>query len=155
MLRRTSSCRRRGTHAVECALVYPVFFLIVLAMVICGMGIFRYQQMAWLAREGARYASVRGDDYALETGNTAATQADIQTYVQSLAAVPDPENVTVTVTWNNSNATYRVTSDNGQAHVNTVQVAVQYNWSLELNLLRTIIGSTVPLGSTSVMPMSY
>ncbi len=40
------------------------------------MGIYRYQQVASLAREGARYASVHGSQYAADTGNAAATASD-------------------------------------------------------------------------------
>ena len=55
---------RRGVTLVECAIIYPLTLLLVLAIIIGGLGMFRYQEVASLAREGARYASVRGAKYA-------------------------------------------------------------------------------------------
>jgi hypothetical protein len=103
-----------------------------------------------LARDAARWACVRGSQYAQETGNPAATQADIQAYVQSLAVVRDPQNVNVTVTWSNNNSPYTPIDDHGTPVVNTVRVTVTYNWYPEL-----FIVGPIPLSSTSVMPMAY
>jgi len=50
--------RRRGAPLVECAFIIPLTFLLVAGLVVCAMGVFRYQQMAHLAREAARYAAV-------------------------------------------------------------------------------------------------
>src|SRR5262245_37729382 len=73
------SQRRRGAVLVESAVVFPVFMILLLGLIVGGMGIFRYQQVAWLAREGARYASVRGADYKKEvSGATAATAQTIR-----------------------------------------------------------------------------
>ena len=60
MIHRSRPDRRRGAVAVENALVLGVMFSLILGVIVLGMGVFRYQEMAYLAREGARWASVHG-----------------------------------------------------------------------------------------------
>ena len=70
--------RRHGTTTVEFAISCPIAFFVIFAIVVGGLGVFRYQQVASAAREGrARWASVHGGDYAKDTGKPAATPADI------------------------------------------------------------------------------
>jgi Flp pilus assembly protein TadG len=65
--------KRRAATTVELAIVLPVTFALVLAIMIGGVGVFRYQQVAHLARETARFASVHGGQYAKNhSGNIAA-----------------------------------------------------------------------------------
>src|SRR5438874_7743818 len=68
MIRRSSPRQRLGALAVECAFVYPVTFFLLLGLVIGGMGIFRYQETAALARAGARYAATHGFQYRRDAG---------------------------------------------------------------------------------------
>jgi hypothetical protein len=63
MLLRTKARKRNGAYVVEAAFVYPITFFLILAMVIGSMGIFRFQECSFLARLGARYGSVHGDNY--------------------------------------------------------------------------------------------
>src|SRR5262249_44532151 len=64
MLRPSASRRRRhGAVLIESAIIYPIVFIIVLAIIVGGMGIFRYQEMSSMAREAARYASTHGGQY--------------------------------------------------------------------------------------------
>jgi hypothetical protein len=60
MTRRRQLGARAAVTAVECAIVLPVTFFLLFALVVGGMGVFRYQEVATLAREGARYASTHG-----------------------------------------------------------------------------------------------
>jgi Flp pilus assembly protein TadG len=53
---------------VECAVVYPAVFLLLFGLIIGGLGVFRYQEVASLARAGARYASTHGAQYRKDTG---------------------------------------------------------------------------------------
>jgi Flp pilus assembly protein TadG len=76
---------RRGMSIVECAMVYPLAILLLMGTIIIGLGVFRFQQLQALAREGARYASVHGPSYASATGNAQASTSTVQTYVQGLA----------------------------------------------------------------------
>src|SRR5438552_352371 len=75
MLRRKKA--RRGTILVESAFVYPVLFLLILAIILLGLGVFRYQQVSHIAREASRWASVHGTKYASENSTTAATPQDV------------------------------------------------------------------------------
>ena len=68
--------RRRGAVMVECSLVYSAALLLSLGTISIGLGIFRYQQIAYLAREGARWAAVHGSTYQSEQGQAAPTSAD-------------------------------------------------------------------------------
>ena len=57
MIRRNSD-KRRAALAVEMAVVLPVLLFLLLMLIVGGIGVFRYQQVACLAREGARWGSV-------------------------------------------------------------------------------------------------
>lgn len=62
-LRRLHNVARRGASVVEMAVVAPLVFALTIGVILGGLGVFRYNQVAGLAREGARWASVRGTDY--------------------------------------------------------------------------------------------
>src|SRR5262245_805380 len=61
-----SPARRRGAHLVECAIIFNLVLVLLIGLVVGAMGVFRYQQMAYLAREAARYAAVHGGQYQRE-----------------------------------------------------------------------------------------
>ena len=143
---------RRGSTLVEFAVVGPVVFLLLLGLLIGALGVFRYQQVAHLAREASRWAAVHGSDYAQETGNSAATPADV--YSQAIApsaAGLDLSKVAYSVTWNTTNSPYHTTTVNGQTVkvTNTVTVTVTYQWVPEAFL------GGITLSSTSLSVMSY
>lgn len=116
ILRKSPIRSRRGVSAVEGAVVYPVAILLLMGMILMGMGIFRYEQVQSLAREGARYASVHGPAYSGATGNPIATASDVQTYLATMAvglngltctgvnysasSLPCTVTVTLSYTWN-------------------------------------------------------
>jgi Flp pilus assembly protein TadG len=146
--------QRAGATLVECALVYPVTFLLLLGLMVGGVGMFRYQQVASLARRAARYASVHGSQYARDTGNPAATPADIYNnaiapyaVALDLSKLQQPPSVS----YNTSNQPYHTNVVNGNivATTNTVTVTITYQWLPEVYL------GGITLTSTSVMPMSY
>jgi Flp pilus assembly protein TadG len=155
MLRRT---RRRGAVLVESALVYPFLVLIVLGVVLLGVSVFRYQQVAHAAREASRWASVHGYLYAQENpGQAAATAQDVyDNAIAPNAAGMQAENLTYSVTWNADNKRTRTAtvtdSGTGQSKLvpvaNTVTVTVTYTWD-------TGLFGTIPVSSTSVSTMSY
>lgn len=68
MIHKCSTNRRRGTTAVEAAIVFPLTFLLLLGLAVGSLGVFRYQEVAALAREGARYASTHGAQYRKDAG---------------------------------------------------------------------------------------
>ena len=130
---------RRGASVVECAVVYPATFLFVLGLAIGALGVFRYQEVAALAREGARYASVRGYAYSMATGNMPATASDVyKNAILPNAVGLDTSQLTYSVTWN---------PDNMQGSY--VSVRVNYHW-----LPEAFLGG-VTLSSTSSVQVSY
>ena len=145
--------RKRGALAVEAAFVLPVLYTILLTMPVVGFGVFRYQEMAYLAREGARWASVHGGQYATETGNPAATAADIYSNaIAPRAVMLDASQLTFAVSWPNGNYPYHTKTDASNNLVkvtNNVSVTVSYHWVPE------VFFGGVTLTSTSVMPISY
>lgn len=60
--------RRSGATVVECAIVFPITMLLLLGLVVGAMAIFRFQETASLARQGARYASTHGAQYRKDAG---------------------------------------------------------------------------------------
>jgi Flp pilus assembly protein TadG len=152
--RKNPRYHRRGATAVEAAFVLPVVFMFIFGMVVIGLGIYRYQQVAALAREGARYASVHGTQYAAETGNTAATAANIyDSAILPLAVGLSANQLNYSVSWNTTNSptSYNPNSIPPGAPINnTVSVTVSFNWIPEL-----YIAGPINLTSTSTMPMSY
>jgi Flp pilus assembly protein TadG len=137
---------------LEFAIVAPITFLLLLGLLIGGLGIFRYQQVARLSRDAARWASVHGTQYALDTKNPAATPQDVYNQVIAPNATGlDLSKLTYSVTWNTSNSPYHMATVNGlQVKVaNSVTVSINYQWIPE-----TFLGAT-NLSSTTVSVMYY
>jgi Flp pilus assembly protein TadG len=158
MLRRPRLRRRRATTVVECALVYPLTFALVFGLIIGGFGVFRYQEVASVAREGARWASVHGYQCVQEANPnvgkpTVTTATDVYNNAikpQADAANLDPVNMGYTVSWADASEAptyYDYTSSKWKT--NTVTVTITYQWIPEAFL------GGITLTSTSIMPMSY
>jgi Flp pilus assembly protein TadG len=174
MLWRHPQNRRWGTHIVECALVYPVLFLLLVGLVVGGAGVHRYQQVSHLAREAARFASVHGGQYMQESAALIqqgtlpnVNDAYITTnLVQANAAGMDPSQLTVSINFNMSSGSYdwdnlsqnanrwpyssRTIGTTTYSETNTVSVTVTYVWWPEAYFV-----GPITLTSTSVMPMCY
>ena len=95
--RRVLTLRRgeRGAELVEFALISILFFMLVFGTMEFGRGIWMYGTVAHVAKEGARFAIVRGS----ENGRTATT-TDVETYVNVVAA--GMTGLTVTTTWDDA-----------------------------------------------------
>jgi Flp pilus assembly protein TadG len=130
---------RGGATTVEFALVSSLLFLLLIGLMVGALGVFRYQEVARLAREGARYAAVRGTSYARTTGKPAATAADVyQDAILPRAVILTPSKLSSGVTWS---------PDNQPG--SRVTVTVQYQW-----LPEAIFGA-MTLSSTASIPVSY
>lgn len=173
-MRRNSPNPRYGTHILECALVYPALFTLLLGMIVGGMGVFRYIETAHLAREAARYAAVHAGMYQQENAAaiTAKTLPDVdEDYITNTIVVPnavsmDTSQLSVSVTFNMGSGSYDWddTTHNGQRYpytlnsdttpphfeTNTVSVTVSYNWTPEW-----LLAGPITLSSTSVHPINY
>lgn len=147
---------RRGTTLVEGAVVLSVLFILILGMAITGMGVYYYQQVAAMAREGARYASVHGAYYAKATGQAKATPATV--YANGIlprASGLPPSRISYAVTWDNSaqGPVYLSNVATNTYRINYVTVTVSFSW-----LSQGFEGSAATtrlLHSTSRIPMSY
>jgi len=135
-MRNTSHARRRrrGVSLVESSLVSVVMLLLLLGTTSVGLGVFRYQQLNWLAREGAQWAAVHGGTYQQENSAPAPTGADVLTKVVNPKLVAMAKgSVTCTLTMSESKAT----------------VTLSYMWTPEAFL------SPMRLKSTAVVPIVY
>ena len=174
MRRRPARERRWGAHVVECSLVYPVLFMLLIGLLVGGTGVHRYQQVAHLAREAARYAATHGGQYQQENAAaiTKGTLPNVNdayitsTLVNANAAGMDTSQLQVNVSFNMSGGSYDWddTKDNGSrwpyspktisnvtySETNTVSVTVTYTWWPEAYFF-----GPITLTSTSVMPMCY
>jgi Flp pilus assembly protein TadG len=141
----------RGTTAVEFAVSCPIVFFLVFAIIVGTLGVFRYQQVAELAREASRWASVHGGQYAEETGNPAATAQDIYTSaIMPAATTLDLNKLSYEVTWDKNNMPLDASEDFEKPTGNTVTVTVTYQWFPEVYLI-----GPFSLSSTSKAQMIY
>lgn len=143
---------RTGATVVESAVVYPLVFLFTVGFIVGTMGIFRYQEVATLAREACRYASVHGADYAKDNNMTVPSPTDIHNEAVLPRVVGlDPAQIKTTITYDKSNAPYHSKIVNNEVVFvqNTVTVVVSYTWIPEAFL------GGLTLTSSCSMPMSY
>ena len=150
-MRLSNSTNRSGATAVEVAVIGPVVFFILLALIIGGIGIFRYQELASIAREASRWASVHGYQYQQDTGNPAATAPDVyNNVIAPNAVILDLSQLSYSVTWNTDNRPYNTIIVNNQwvPVRNTVTVTLTYQWIPEMYL------GGYTLTSTSTVPVT-
>lgn len=142
---------RSGATLVESAIVLPVALLIVIGIIVLSTLVFRKQQLTHMAREGARWASVHGDDYVKTTGASPTTPADVYNVIRPGATGLDPTKLTCGVTWDQSQKPDRTVVEGSEvrSRSNTVTVTVTYIWDTG-----TLFGS-YPLSGSSTSIMSY
>ncbi|MBY0527067.1 MAG: pilus assembly protein [Gemmataceae bacterium] len=167
--------RRRGVTLVESAIIYPLTLFIMLALVVGGMGVFRYQEVAALAREGARYASTHGAQYRKDAnlpvgsaGTAVGSNGGVLWYQADTALAPgsdtswcqdvydqavrprlvslDPRNVTCRIGWP---PVINLPNKPDNWPGSQVTVTVTYQWVPELYLI-----GPINLTSTSSMPVT-
>lgn len=168
MLLHRDRAQRRGATAVEFAIVGTLTFFLIFALVVGAMGIFRYQEVAHLAREGSRFAATHGGKYQLDGIATQTSvpaifaSSDMRAYLLPRSVALDASKLQVTVAWSpplgatpTNMPTYVNTDPNllppGQKTIrNYVTVTVSYQWTPEMYLI-----GPITLTSTSIVPMSY
>lgn len=142
---------RNGAAVIEAAFVLPVVIFFLLAIIVGAMGVFRYQEVCLLAREAARYASVRGTDYAREMQRPAATPQDVfDNAIKPRVMTLETARLTYSVTWDQENAPATLTTDPAKPRGNTVIVTVRYSWHPEALLI-----GPFTLTASSTLPMTY
>jgi Flp pilus assembly protein TadG len=127
--------RQRGATLVESSLVSVITLLLLLGTISAGLGVFRFQQLNWLAREGAQWAAVHGEKYRKDNNNAAApTSQDV------LDKVVNPKLVGMT----KGSVTCTLTMTDNKA-----AVTLKYTWVPESFL------SAIELQGKAVMPIQY
>jgi Flp pilus assembly protein TadG len=154
---------RTGSALIEAAVVYPLLFILMLGIILLGIGVFRYQQVASISREASRWASVHGSQYAQENNTTAATSADIYNHaIAPNAAGMQLNGISYAVAWNLDAKGNPLTNPLGTVQStdpatglpvdvprsNTVAVTVTYSWN-------TGLFGVIPVSCTSVNTISY
>lgn len=123
---------------LEGAIVLPVVVLMIMGTIILGLGVFRYHQLAFLAREGSRWASVRGEKYQDERKAKPPTAADVMAAaITPLQSGLDPSKLTANLKWNTT------------ASPPSVTFQLSYEWVPEAILPKTTFTST------STQPITY
>ncbi|HEV3118636.1 MAG TPA: hypothetical protein VGY58_16415 [Gemmataceae bacterium] len=132
---------RRAALTVEGAFIYPLMIFLLLALVIGGVGILRYQQVAAEAAEAARYACVHGRDFAAATDSRSPTASQIvEQTVLPVAVGMDPAELSVQVQWLDASSGTMLdwdqctkdvysTTPSGEYVSNRVRVTVRYRWT--------------------------
>ncbi len=142
---------RNGATLVETAIVLPVTFFLIFALIVGSLGVFRYQEVAALARVASRYASTHGANYrqaaGLPRGTSSTWQSDIYTNaIQPRMVLLDPSLLTVQVSWPDV-SNQPGTPDNWPG--STATVTISYQWVPELYLV-----GPYSLSSTSSVAIS-
>ena len=144
----------RGQATVEMALASMIMLSMFIGIIEMALALYTYNFISEAAREGARYAMVRGSSCTSLT-NCGATPAQIQTYLQSLSlgGTASATNMTVSTTWLSASTTIPTTwtscgTTECNAPGNAVQVRVTYAFPLTLPWLAK---TTLNMSSTSQM----
>ena len=134
-VRRTPNPPRRGSQAVEAAIVLPVVMMLTLGTCSTAMGVYYYQQVASLARGGPLGLGPRDPLRRQNIPGTAPTSQDVcNNAILPMAVGLTPAQLTCVLTMPSNIAT----------------VTVTYQWTPDL-----YITGPLSLTSTSVMPISY
>lgn len=107
----------RGSAVLEFAAAFTLLFTFLFAIVDLSRALYSYHFVADAAREGTRYAMVRGATCTSYSTACPASASDIQTYVKNVPAGINPQSVSVNTTWTPNNSPGSL-----------VQVQVQYNF---------------------------
>lgn len=135
----------QGSAAVEFAASTVVWFTTMVGLMGMCQAIYTYHYVSEAAREGTRYAMVRGN-----TASSPATNATVQTWVRGLGYPGiQPSLMTVTTTWAaypSSGTCSPSTTCNNPGNAVTVQASYAYPLSIPY-----IAKKTLTMTSTSTM----
>jgi len=144
----TRRASERGSTLVEFALVAILFFTLFFGIVDFGRALYAYHFVGNAAREGTRYAMVRGNT-CITLPDCNIQSAQIQTYLAGLASGLNSSQLTASTTWPivANSPSICSTSNNQNAPGCTVQVSVTYPFNFIFPLMPT---TTCTLGSPPV-----
>jgi len=144
----------RGSTLPEMAIAAVAVLMLIFGIIDFGRAMYTYGFVSYLARQGARWAVVRGSTSCANSNNQLvdcnATQAQVQSYVQSLS-----EGATIasdfTVTVNPGTPTCPPDSPATNAPGCTVAVQVTYPFNFGMGFMPK---GTYNISSTSTMVIS-
>jgi Flp pilus assembly protein TadG len=140
-----------GATMVEMALSLIILLTVIFGVIEICLALYSYHYISDAAREGSRFAMVRGSACQSPGYECNASAAQIQTYVQGLGFPGiDPSAMTVTTAWSPygfSTCISATCNDPG----NQVAVTVNYKFPLSIPFIPS---SNIAMSSTSSMVIS-
>jgi Flp pilus assembly protein TadG len=151
--RRSALFGEDGSTLIETALSLVLLLSVVTGIMEIGWLLYTYHFISDAAREGTRYAIVRGSSCAVAGSLcTDASQANIQSYIGSLGFLGiNSANMTVTATWPTTGAACTPSASPCNNPGNLVKVTVAYKFPLSIPFVKA---STISMSSTSEMVIS-
>jgi Flp pilus assembly protein TadG len=145
-LRRFADCK--GSSVVEFGLSAAIFFSLLFGVMLMSIALYSYHYISEAAREGVRYAVVRGSNAATYGGLATASNTDIQTFVRGIGFPGiKSTNLTVTTSWSLNCSTWSQTSTGKNLPNDYVKVNVKYTLPLAIPFLSS---RTLTMNSTAV-----
>ena len=141
-----------GSSIVETALSAMIVLTLFFGIMQMSLALYMYHFTSEAAREGTRYAMVRGCSVISAACPVSVKGTDVQNYVRGLG-FPGvlPANITVTTKWPTTGATCKPSSIPCNNPGNLVKVTVQYRLPLSIPFVPS---TTLNLASTSQMAIS-
>ena len=132
-----------GAASVEFALSVTALLTLIFGILAMCMALYSYHFVSEAAREGTRYAMVRGNDcskYGKFGSNCPiTTSAPVQTYVRSLTYPGiNTNNMNVTTTWPTASCSPAITPCNYPGNLVRVSVSYQFPLSIPFIPARTL-----------------
>jgi Flp pilus assembly protein TadG len=173
MTTRSKRSKQRGEVALEMAFVVSLVLLpLIFGIVDFSRALYGYHWVAYAAREGTRWASVRGANCSVAhplPGGCPATTGQVQAFVQSIRAPGiysvactglnvNPGCISVTTTWSGLGGDGLDCTNGGLTATNSpgcmVQVQVNYTFPFTLPFIGALTGNGKTFTSTSQMIIS-
>jgi Flp pilus assembly protein TadG len=149
------ACSELGASLVEFALSATVLMTLVFGVMAMSMALYSYHFISEAAREGTRYAMVRGSScstYGKFTTACPVSASQVQTYVKGLGFPGiTASNMTVTTTWPTTGSACTPNSSPCDNPGNLVKVVVSYQLPLSIPF---IPNRTLTMTSSSQMVIS-
>jgi Flp pilus assembly protein TadG len=149
--------RERGSALAETAVVMTVLLMLMFGIIDFGRALYTYSFVAQLAREGARWAIVRGGSCTLLTTPSGTCPAksgttDIQPYIQSLnEGATNASSIAATLSWQPPPSDIGCSTAGSNAPGCMAVVTVTYPFTFMLPFLPK---AGIPMSSTSQMVIS-
>jgi len=163
MFDRNGLSRQRGAASLEFAFVLSIIlFPLIFGIIDFSRALYAYHWVSYAAREGTRWASVRGIGCTAPMTGCNANSGAVQTYVQSIVAPgiyyagcsgATKGCISVTASWTGKGGDGTDCTNGGQSPANSagciVKVQVNYYFGFSLPYLDSMTGTTLNLQSTS------